>query len=112
MDFKPETLDVESVALRLLASRVALELTQTRLCKITGMTKQTWNNYERAYARISVNNAIVLCQAFGLTLDWVFRGTRAGLSRDIQKALAKLPKDPSELKTLAKKKLREPRLKR
>src|SRR5689334_184996 len=80
-DIEPTgTLDV---AERLRATRLALKLTQARLCRLTGISTASWNNAETGDARIGVDNAILLCQATGITLDWVFRGIRKDLPMEI-----------------------------
>lgn len=78
------------VAERLRLSRGALKLTQAALCRITGISTAAWNNAETADARIGIDNAILLCQATGLTLDWIYRGVRAGLSGEFLEAISRL----------------------
>lgn len=80
------TLDV---AERLIASREALKLSQAALCRSTGISTAAWNNAETGDARIGLDNAILLCQATGLTLDWIFRGVRTGLPGGINEAIGK-----------------------
>lgn len=78
------------VAERLRISREALKLTQARLCRITGISAAAWNNAETGDARIGIDNAILLCDATGLTLDWVYRGRRETLDPDILEAIVRL----------------------
>jgi DNA-binding XRE family transcriptional regulator len=82
------------VADRLRYSRMALKLTQRRLCSITGIETNTWNNAETAKARLGIDSAIQLCDATGLTLDWVYRGIKTGLPLTIAEALQKIEADP------------------
>lgn len=86
-----EPTGIKDVAARLRMTRKALKLTQARLCSITGISKAAWNNAETGDARIGVDNAIQLCQVTGATLDWIFRGIRAGLPTELQEAISKLP---------------------
>lgn len=79
---------------RLRLSRLALKLTQARLCAITGISTQAWNNAETGDARIGIDNAILLCDATGLTLDWIYRGIKGGLPTAIGEAIAKLEAEP------------------
>jgi len=81
------TLDVSE---RLRISREALKLTQAALCRTTGISTAAWNNAETGDARIGLDNAILLCQATGLTLDWVFRGVRGGLPGPINEAIGRI----------------------
>jgi transcriptional regulator with XRE-family HTH domain len=76
------------VTARLKTTRKALKLSQAALCRLTGISPQAWNNVETGDARIGLDNAIQLCDATGLTLDWVFRGIRSGMSTEIRTAIA------------------------
>jgi transcriptional regulator with XRE-family HTH domain len=78
------------VADRLRLTREALRLKQAALCRITGISTSAWNNAETGDARIGLDNAILLCQATGVTLDWVFRGIRAGLPHPIAERISEL----------------------
>jgi transcriptional regulator with XRE-family HTH domain len=84
------TTHAQEVARRLLVSRIALKLTQARLCEATGISPQAWNNAQRGAARIGVDLAIRLCDETGLTLDWIYRGIRRGLPDGILEEIARL----------------------
>ena len=47
---------------------------QSAWCRAVGITQQKWNSYERGVSRISLNQALKLCDLAGVTLDWLFRG--------------------------------------
>ncbi len=98
----------QEVAKRLLVSRLALKLTQARLCANTGISPQAWNNAQRGAARIGVDLAMQLCNETGLTLDWIYRGIRRGLPDGILEEIARL--DRLSLEEL--KELEPPRTKR
>jgi DNA-binding XRE family transcriptional regulator len=82
------------VAERLRYSRMALQLTQTRLCAISGIETNTWNNAETAKQRLGLDSAIKVCNATGLTLDWIYRGIKTGLPLSIAEALQRIEADP------------------
>jgi transcriptional regulator with XRE-family HTH domain len=82
------------VALRLRHSRLALKLTQARLSAITGIRANAWNNAEKGKNRLGLDSGIMLCQATGLTLDWIFRGVRSGLPVTIAEALLEIERNP------------------
>jgi transcriptional regulator with XRE-family HTH domain len=82
------------VADRLRHSRMALKLTQRRLCAITGIETNTWNNAETGKNRLGLDSAIRLCDETGLTLDWIFRGVRAGLPHGVAEALRQIEANP------------------
>jgi transcriptional regulator with XRE-family HTH domain len=47
---------------------------QAEFCRMTGITQQQWNNFERGVALISLPAALKLCTSLGVTLDWIYRG--------------------------------------
>ncbi len=85
---------VPDVAARLRITRLALKLTQRRLCELTGLSTSAWNNAETGDSRIGVDSAIQLCQATGVTLDWIYRGSRVGLPVEISEAIARVEREP------------------
>ncbi len=85
---------VHEVAARLRITRLALKLTQRRLCQLTGLSTSAWNNAETGDSRIGVDSAILLCQATGITLDWIYRGSRVGLPTGISEAIALVEREP------------------
>lgn len=88
-----EQTGTREVAARLKQTREALKLTQARLCRIADISTSAWNNYETADARIGVDQAIKLCQATGVTLDWIYRGIRSGLPSAILEGLTQLERE-------------------
>lgn len=67
------------VAARLRLTREALSLSQAALCRLTGIPTNTWNNAETADNRLGLDEAIKLCRATGVSLDWIYRGVRVNL---------------------------------
>lgn len=73
---------------RLRRTREAFGLKQAAWCRLVGIEPQAWNNYERGIRRISIDEAIKVCQATGVSMDWIYRGLMsAGLPMQIQVAL-------------------------
>lgn len=79
----------EAIAQRLIATRGALGLTQAAFGRRCGIAPQTLNNYEQAINRISIEQALMICQATGATLDWIYRGEMAGLPLMIVEGIQK-----------------------
>lgn len=52
-------------------------------CRKAGISTSAWNNYETGDRRINVDTAILLCERFGVTLDWIYRGRIAGLPHEL-----------------------------
>jgi len=71
------------VAARLVLTRLALGLKPSQLAKIVGLTQQMISNYEAGRHLISVTSSNRYVSAFGLTLDWIYRGDMKGLSHDL-----------------------------
>jgi transcriptional regulator with XRE-family HTH domain len=46
-----------------------------------------YNNWEKGTRRIPVERAMELCERYGLTLDFVYRGRSDGLSESLRKSL-------------------------
>jgi transcriptional regulator with XRE-family HTH domain len=79
----PDARSVEAIASRLVATREALGLNQTRLCERAGIATNTYNQWEKAKGRPDLDGAFLLCDAFGLSLDWIYRGDESRLPHDI-----------------------------
>lgn len=87
----------EEIGKRLKWTREALGYSQAAISREISPTDpnfaQVWNNWERGRDRISVDNALILCQKFKLSLDWIYRGEDgllpAKLARAIHDAKAK-----------------------
>jgi transcriptional regulator with XRE-family HTH domain len=75
-----------SIAERLKATRKANGLSQAHWCRLVGIEPPAWNNYEKGFRRISIDQALKVCAASGVTLDWIYRGLASGLP--IQLAIA------------------------
>ena len=65
---------VTMIAQRLRWTRQAIGLRQVDWCRQLTVSQQTWNNFERAYSRISLREALKVCDLTGVTLDWIYRG--------------------------------------
>lgn len=71
--------DLDAIALRLRATRGALGLKQSSFCTQAGIAANTYNQWEMAKIRPSLDGAILLCRTYALTLDWIYRGDPSGL---------------------------------
>lgn len=69
----------ESIGQRLEMTRRVFGLNQQDFAARAGIAQNTYNQIERGKKRPSVEVAILLCEAYNLTLDWVFRGDPSGL---------------------------------
>jgi transcriptional regulator with XRE-family HTH domain len=77
-----------SIAARLTAIRSGFsDLNQRAWAERHGFQNTQWNNWEAGLRRIPVESAERLCDAYGVTLDFIYRGRRDGLSETASKVL-------------------------
>lgn len=80
--------DYSEIGRRLRALRLAFGSdSQVAWCEKHNLSQSQWNNWEKGARRISVDSAERLCDAYGVTLDWVYRGRRDGLAETASKVL-------------------------
>jgi DNA-binding XRE family transcriptional regulator len=77
---------------RLRVTREALGLSQAELCRRLGISPAAWNNAETGDNRIGIDNAMLLCKAIGVTLDWIYMGHRGGLPQKLAVEIERLLK--------------------
>lgn len=70
---------MRAIGERLRLTRDALGLTQERFCARAEISPTAYNQWERGHKRPSVDAGIALCNAYDLTLDWIYRGDPSGL---------------------------------
>lgn len=75
----PSERTVPAIARRLIATRLALGLSQAALSRRTGVATNTYNQYEKEKGRPDLDNAMRLCDGLGITLDWIYRADASGL---------------------------------
>lgn len=79
---KPEFAEIGA---RLLAVRRAMsDLNQKDWAEKNGFNQTQYNNWENGKRRIPVEAAERLCERYGLTLDFVYRGRRDGLPDNLR----------------------------
>lgn len=73
---------------RLEALRVHFsDLKQAAWADKHGFGATQYNNWATGARRIPVENAERLCDLYGVTMDWIYRGKRDGLSENLRKVL-------------------------
>lgn len=78
----------EAIGKRLVATRLALGFeSQMEFAAAANISPQALNNYERGRSRPALEIALALCNRFGLTLDWIYRGDAGGLPHRLVQAL-------------------------
>lgn len=71
---RPDALTNAAIARRLVVTREALGLRQGEFAAKADIAANTYNQYEQGKNRISLDKAVALCDEFGMTLDWIYRG--------------------------------------
>lgn len=86
----------EAIAERLKLTRMACSPSQAAFAKLTGISTQAWNNYEKDVNRISLDQARKLCERIGVTLDWIYRGEMYGLPMKLAADIQKIAAEPAK----------------
>ena len=79
------------VGQRLETAAKVLDKKQVDMGTVAGASPQAWNNYVHGARPLPIDAAISLCNRFGLTLDWIYRGDPSGLPRALADKLAPMP---------------------
>ena len=87
-----EGTSLDAIGRRLQLVRRVHGMAQNEFCARAGLATNTYNQYEKGKKRPSVENAIALCEQYGLTLDWIYRGETAGLRFAMSDAINSLRK--------------------
>ncbi len=88
----PESM--RSVAARLRITRLAFGMKKAAWCRFVGITPQAWENVEGserspAKNRISIDQALLVCRATGVDMNWIYQGITAGLPQKLAMDLKK-----------------------
>ncbi len=75
---------------RLLLTRQALGLAQKDFADRAGLAANTYNQYESGRNIPALDRAHALCDAYGLTMDWIYRGDPSGLRYELAAAIKAL----------------------
>lgn len=75
---------IKAIAERLKTTREALGLNAAELCKRLDIKPNRWSQYESGERQITLEVAMAMCDEFGLTLDWIYRGNPSQLPHDLR----------------------------
>jgi transcriptional regulator with XRE-family HTH domain len=84
-----------AIAKRLKRFRDAQRMSQAEICRRTGIKPSAWSNYEQAFRRIPLDNAIELKRQFNLPIEWIYLGDTNGLTTTLSAALFPPTASPS-----------------
>lgn len=96
---QPHPTSLAAVKRRLMLLRLALGLKKSTMARKVGTTPQAWGNWENRTAahRISIDEAIKVCQATGAKLEWIYRGEEDTMPNAIMAKIRAFEQSPSEL---------------
>ncbi len=83
-------IDKIGVGRRLRLTRRALQMPQGEFAARGGIAANTYNQFEHGARLISPGKATALCEAYNLTLDWIYRGDPSGLPYKLATAIKAL----------------------
>jgi transcriptional regulator with XRE-family HTH domain len=87
-----------SIGERLRLTRQVSGLGQGEFGRRAGLAANTYNQLEQGKKGPSLQNAIALCEAYDLTLDWIYRGDVSGLPYKLVDAIMALEKARTQQK--------------
>lgn len=73
-----------AIAQRIKWTREALGLIPAAFARRVGISPQALNNYEIKAQRPAIDEALKICAATGVTLDWIYRGDKRNLPGELQ----------------------------
>lgn len=88
-----------AIGRRLALTRQVIGVQQNEFCERARIATNTYNQYERGKKRPSLENALKLCETYGLTLDWIYRGDPSALRYSMADAIKALKQERSQTKT-------------
>lgn len=86
---------VNALKERLELTRLALGFTSKKaFADSIGITQQKWYNYTTGPEVPPYGHLLTICRLYGLTTDWLLRGSLRDLPADFRRALARLQTEP------------------
>lgn len=76
-------------------TREAFGLGQNEFARRAGIASNTYNQYEQGKNIPRLDIANQLCDQYGITLDWIYRGDASGLPLHLATAIRRAEDSPS-----------------
>jgi transcriptional regulator with XRE-family HTH domain len=86
----------KDVARRLTLSRMAIGGSQADFGKSAGMSQPRYSAYENGLRLLTLKAAMMLCERYDLTLDWLYRGDPSGLPARMHEAVQSVTRKSGE----------------
>ena len=91
----PPARQTSAIGERLCLAREALRLSQAKFALRAGMSPNAYNQFERGKRRLTIDGALKIHDAHGLTLDWIYLGDCSGLKPALADAIEQIRPWPS-----------------
>ena len=78
------------IAARLRHTREALGLNQTEFAMRANLSQNRYNQYESGVRPLTIDAAHRICDEYGVTLDWLYRGDRSRLPHHLAIDIARI----------------------
>jgi transcriptional regulator with XRE-family HTH domain len=83
----------EHIATRLRHTREALRVNQREFARRANLKPNRYNQYESGARPLSIEAALRICDEYGITLDWLYRGDRSRLPYHLAIDIARIEAD-------------------
>ena len=80
----------EDIATRLRHTREALGVNQREFARRVNLKPNRYSQYETGARPLTINAAHRICDEYGVTLDWLYRGDRSRLPHHLAIAIARI----------------------
>lgn len=89
MPKRADNMDMDPVPVgkRLAEARTALDKTQKQFAERAGIGTTTYGNYETGERLIPPGAALAVCEAWGLTLDFIYKGEMGDVAYNLGKVI-------------------------
>jgi transcriptional regulator with XRE-family HTH domain len=84
----------DDVARRLKYSRIAVGVDQQDFAEAAGISQPRYNPYETGKRLLTLPAAMMLCERYSLSLDWLYRGDPSGLPNRLLSKINDLRRKP------------------
>ena len=80
----------EDIATRLRHTREALGVNQREFAMRAHLSQNRYNQYESGSRPLTIDAAHKICDEYGVTLDWLYRGDRSRLPHHLAIVIARI----------------------
>lgn len=90
MTTTPNPAQIEQIASRLRVLEAILGMSSSAIADAAGIARNTYSQWRKGKGRPQLDQAVLLCDRFGITLDWIYLGSTSGLPYQFMVRLDKI----------------------